>query len=72
MVDFDKEYFDKIFNKSALSRGLEETILKVIYPFFEKIGLLRQTGNINPTQKHFISNLIRQKLIVAIDDLPVT
>lgn len=70
MVDFDKEYFDKVFNKSVLSRGLEETMLKVIYPFFEKIGILWQTGNVNPAQEHFISNLIRQKLIVAIDDLP--
>ena len=70
MVDFDKAYFDKIFNKSIMSRGLEETMLKVIYPFFEKIGILWQTGNINPAQEHFISNLIRQKLIVAIDDLP--
>ncbi len=70
MVDFDKAYFDTIFNKSIMSRGLEETMLKVIYPFFEKIGILWQTGNINPAQEHFISNLIRQKLIVAIDDLP--
>lgn len=38
--------------------------------FFEKIGLLWQTGSINPAQEHFISNLIRMKLCVAIDSLP--
>lgn len=70
MVDFDKVYFDNIFNKSIIARGLEETMVKVIYPFFEKIGILWQTGNINPAQEHFISNLIRQKLIVSIDNLP--
>lgn len=70
MVDFDIAYFDTIFNKSIMSRGLEETMVKIIYPFFKKIGILWQTGNINPAQEHFISNLIRQKLIVAIDDLP--
>lgn len=70
MIDFDKVYFDNIFTKSIISRGLEETVTKVIYPFFEKIGILWQTGNINPAQEHFISNLIRQKLIVSIDNLP--
>src|SRR5690606_12127241 len=32
-----------------------------------KIGILWQTGAINPAQEHFISNLVRQKIIVAID-----
>ena len=36
----------------------------------EKIGILWQTGNISPAQEHFISNLVRQKIIVAIDSLP--
>lgn len=69
MVDFDENRFEKVFNKSLMSIGFEETILKLIYPFFEKIGILWQTGNVNPAQEHFVSNLIRQKLIVAIDDL---
>lgn len=69
MVDFDAIKFDKIFSNAVLSFGFEETMVKIIYPFFEKIGILWQTGNINPSQEHFISNLIRQKLIVAIDNL---
>lgn len=28
-----------------------------------------QTGSINPAQEHFVSNLVRQKLLVAIDSL---
>lgn len=69
MVDFDEVKFDKIFGNAVLNFGFEETMVKIIYPFFEKIGILWQTGNINPSQEHFISNLIRQKLIVAIDNL---
>jgi DNA-binding transcriptional MerR regulator len=69
MVDFDEVKFDKVFNNAVLSSGFEETMVKLIYPFFEKIGILWQTGNINPAQEHFVSNLIRQKLIVAIDNL---
>lgn len=69
MVDFDEVKFDKIFGNAVLNFGFEQTMVKIIYPFFEKIGILWQTGNINPSQEHFISNLIRQKLIVAIDNL---
>jgi hypothetical protein len=50
-----------------LQLGFEKTMIKVIYPFLIKIGILWQTGSIAPSQEHFISNLIRQKLIVAID-----
>jgi hypothetical protein len=45
--------------------------MKVIYPFLVKVGVLWQTGSITPSQEHFISNLIRQKIIVAIDALYV-
>ena len=44
----------------------------MIFPFFEKIGLLWQTGSINPAHEHFVSNLFRQKLMVAIDNIVVT
>lgn len=43
-----------------------------MYPFFERIGILWQIGSINPAQEHFISNLLRQKLIVAIDGITST
>lgn len=71
MIDFDEFTFDKIFNKAVINLGFEDTMMKVIYPFFEKIGILWQTGNIDPAQEHFISNLIRQKLIVSIDNLMI-
>lgn len=69
MIDLDEYKFDKIFNTAVLNYGFEETILKLIYPFFEKIGILWQIGTINPAQEHFISNLLRQKLIVASDSI---
>lgn len=69
MIDMDENKFDKVFNTAIINFGFEETILKLIYPFFERIGILWQIGSINPAQEHFISNLIRQKLIMAIDGL---
>jgi len=67
MVDMDEDRFEKILNTSILQMGFEKTIKEIVYPFLSRIGLLWQTGSINPANEHFISNLIRQKMIVAID-----
>ncbi len=67
MLDLDEWKFDKILSDSIIKIGFEETLVSLMHPFFEKIGLLWQTGSINPAQEHFVSNLMRQKLIVAID-----
>jgi MerR family transcriptional regulator, light-induced transcriptional regulator len=71
MVDMEEESFEKILNNLILRFGFERTITEVVYPFLEKIGILWQTENISPAHEHFMSNLIRQKLIVAIDGLPL-
>ena len=67
MIEMDEERFDKILSINILKLGFEQTMMNIIYPFMSKIGVLWQTGAINPAQEHFISNLVRQKLIVAID-----
>jgi MerR family transcriptional regulator, light-induced transcriptional regulator len=67
MLELDEWKFDKILSDSIIRVGFEEAMVQIMHPFFEKIGLLWQTGSINPAQEHFVSNLMRQKLIVAID-----
>jgi MerR family transcriptional regulator, light-induced transcriptional regulator len=71
MVDLDEAQFEKMLTGITKQFGFEQSITEVIYPFLEKIGVLWQTGTITPAHEHFISNLIRQKLIVAIASLPV-
>ncbi len=71
MIDMEEEMFEKILNNLILRFGFEKMIMDVVYPFLEKIGILWQTHNITPAHEHFISNLIRQKIIVAIDGLPI-
>lgn len=67
MIDLDEQRFEKIIASNTLKIGFERTMLNVIYPFLSKIGIMWLTDSINPAQEHFISNLIRQKVIVAID-----
>lgn len=71
MVDMEEESFEKILATMIKKLGFERSMTEVIYPFMEKIGVLWQTGNISPAHEHFISNLIRQKLITSIAALPI-
>jgi DNA-binding transcriptional MerR regulator len=67
MLELDEDRFEKILGTNILQIGFERTMMNLIYPFFQKIGVLWRTDSISPAQEHFISNLIRQKIIVAID-----
>jgi MerR family transcriptional regulator, light-induced transcriptional regulator len=67
MIEIDEQKFDKIISSSIIKQGFDYTFENLLYRFLERIGILWQTGAINPAQEHFISQLIRQKLILAID-----
>lgn len=67
MLDLDEDRFEKIINTNILKFGFENLMIHIIYPFMSRIGTLWITGSIGPAQEHFISNLVRQKIIVAID-----
>jgi MerR family transcriptional regulator, light-induced transcriptional regulator len=69
MLEYDEDQFEKAINTCILRVGFEKAMINVIYPFLNKVGILWQTGGVCPAQEHFITNLVRQKLIVAIDAL---
>jgi len=67
MIELDERHFNLVFEKSVANLGFENTIEQLLFPFLEQIGILWLAGTINPAQEHFITSLIRQKLIAAID-----
>ncbi|HNP48417.1 MAG TPA: MerR family transcriptional regulator [Bacteroidia bacterium] len=67
MINLDEFAFEKILSTSILQCGLSQTVTDVIFPFMNLLGVMWMTGSINPAYEHFVTNLIRQKLIVAID-----
>lgn len=69
-INFDEMSFDKILSHCLLRFGMEDTYTDIIYPLLDRAGLMWTAGALHPAQEHFISNLIRQKLITAIDSLP--
>ncbi len=71
MIEMDEAKFEKFLSQYILKFGFERTVLDVVFPFLKRVGILWLSDNINPIQEHFISHLIRQKIIVAIDSLPM-
>jgi DNA-binding transcriptional MerR regulator len=69
-LDFDEEKFEDTIDDALAKEGIENVMLKIIYPYLEKIGVLWLTDHVIPAQEHFTSNLINRKIIRAIDALP--
>jgi len=69
-LTYNEIQFTGIFSTCILRFGLEKTYENVLYPFLQKLGLLWGKDEINPAQEHFLSNLIKQKILTAIDGIP--
>jgi len=72
MIDLDEYKLEAMIDKSIHKIGLKSTVTDVLYPFLEKVGILWQSGDVYPAQEHFVSYLIRQKIIAATDSLSNT
>lgn len=70
MLSYDEINFEKTISNAVLKFGFLDTMLGVVYPFLQKVGLLWSIDNAMPAQEHFTSHLIKQKLLSAIDALP--
>lgn len=68
MVDMDIDNFESVIDRYIRAKGIERTINQLIFPFLERIGILWQANNINPGQEHLVTNVIRQKIVVGIDN----
>lgn len=68
-LNFDKASFENNFNSCVLKFGFSATVENVLYPTLNRIGILWLSEELNPSQEHFTSNLIKQKLYSAIDGL---
>lgn len=67
MIEMDEAKFEKIIGRCSIQFGFSGTMENIIFPFLQIVGLDWMTNNIHPAQEHFISSLIRQKIIIAID-----
>ncbi|MEO8582857.1 MAG: MerR family transcriptional regulator [Flavitalea sp.] len=67
MVDLDMRNFEESLDKHIYSIGIDKAITNVIFPFLTRIGILWVTDHIKVAQEHLITNIIRQKFIMGIE-----
>ncbi|MEZ5070011.1 MAG: MerR family transcriptional regulator [Bacteroidales bacterium] len=71
MIDFDEYKLNALIESAIARAGFHQVTVQVLFPFLAKVGILWQSGEVNPAQEHFVSGIIRQKVISQIDRLPV-
>ncbi len=67
MLAFDEAAFHRQITTCVLQHGFEQCMINIIFPFLNEVGMLWQVGSIHPSHEHFVTNLVKQKLYVAID-----
>lgn len=71
VLELNEYEIHKLLNELADERGIEDMFSSVLIPLLEKIGTLWQVDAITVSHEHFLSNLLREFLIVRIDGLKI-
>ena len=69
MINFDQSLFMSTYNSVLVDRSFRDVFRHVFIPLLNEIGLLWQTDTISPAHEHFISCLIKQKILVQTEKL---
>jgi methanogenic corrinoid protein MtbC1 len=70
-MSYNEAAFDNLLSKCINDNTLTETYSSVIFPMLVRLGLMWRKDSICAAQEHFLTNIIRQKICAAINDLPV-
>jgi DNA-binding transcriptional MerR regulator len=66
MFNFDYDQFTEAYDDLSKEKSFSKLFFDVLVPLLNDIGLLWHTGVIDHAHEHFISELIKQKLIINI------
>ena len=64
MLNFDQSLFYNTYNSLLREKAFDEIFYDIFIPLLTEIGLLWQTDTITPAHEHFLSSLIRQKILI--------
>ena len=67
---YQQDQFEELFEQCISKYGLLKAYKIIIYPMLVRVGLMWSANSIPNVQEHFISNIVRQKLLRSIDSLP--
>jgi DNA-binding transcriptional MerR regulator len=63
----DTRRFEKLLDHVIAEKGFPGAVMRVVFPFLEKIGQLWATSRVLTAQEHFVTAMIRQKFSVAVE-----
>lgn len=69
MMNFDQNLFFATYNELLLEKSFKEVFSEIFIPLMNEIGLLWQTNTITVSHEHFISHLIKQKLLTNTEQI---
>lgn len=64
MMNFDQTLFTNTYNELLSEKSFQKVFYDVFIPLMSEIGVLWQSDTISPAHEHFISHLIRQKILI--------
>lgn len=71
MMNFDQDLFFATYNWLISEKSFKEIFHQVFIPLMNELGLLWQSDTITPAHEHFITYLIKLKLLVNTEKLQV-
>ena len=71
MINFDQALFLNTYNNLLSEKSFRQIFYDVVIPLMNEIGLLWQAGTISPAQEHFITFLIKQKLLINTEKVQI-
>jgi len=72
MMQLNTAQFEGLIQANIAQNGFENCLLRLVVPFLEKISLLWLTNAIGNIHEQFVHNIIRRKILSAIDKLQIT
>ncbi|RPH33010.1 MAG: MerR family transcriptional regulator [Bacteroidales bacterium] len=69
LLSFNQGSFKSSLKKRIDEQGLETTYERLLLPLLYRIGILWQTGMLNPTHEHFVTNIVKHLLISSYEGL---
>jgi len=67
MVNFDQFMFQRVYDSVLKEVGFSGVFYDLFIPFLEELGYLWQSKTINIAHEHFISHLIKQKVLINLE-----
>ena len=71
MMNFDQEIFFNTFDWLISEKSFQQVFKEHFLPLLKEMGLLWQTQTISPANEHFMSHLIKQKILIYTESLQI-